>query len=274
MTIADRLIQWNQWFDSAPEARRSHIVLWPLVLIGFLNMQMTIAGGFPFGLLVLLALAAMAAVRAPYKLGWVRRGEQGARLEVGRIDWLHDLNARYDALGEPARLAIPPAIMVVAGLLNIWLLAARGWAFGSLFLVALVALVLIRAPYSWGLITPPPADRAPAAGRDWFAGIDAWYVAQPSERRFLALLAGLALALLVDSWLAHVTGLSLGLVILLSLLALAALRARWLAAAFTLPPRRAPLLAAPAPAAIAVTAPEREKLIVEPLPADPVEEGR
>ena len=70
MTNADRLIQWNRWYDETPEDRRLHIVLWPLVVAGFLNMQLSIAGGFPFGLLVLLTIMAMATIRLPYTLGW------------------------------------------------------------------------------------------------------------------------------------------------------------------------------------------------------------
>ena len=153
MTYADRLNRWNRWYDGAPEEWRSQIVLWPLLLLGFINMQMTIAGGFPFGLLVLLGLIAIAAVRMPYTLGWIKPADGGARIEVGRIDWLYDLNSSYDALPSARRFWLFVAAVVVITAVSLDLTLAYGMPFFLLFLIAFLLILGVRAPYVAGWIS-------------------------------------------------------------------------------------------------------------------------
>ena len=78
MTYADRVQRWNRWYDRTPEPWRFHVMVWALLIVGAVNMLLTIAVGFPFGLLLVLAIAAIAAVRVPHALGWVRTGEADA----------------------------------------------------------------------------------------------------------------------------------------------------------------------------------------------------
>ncbi len=65
MTYADRLQRWNRWYDETPDDWRFHLVVWGLVAVGTINMFLTIAVGFPFALLLVLAILAIAAVRYP-----------------------------------------------------------------------------------------------------------------------------------------------------------------------------------------------------------------
>jgi hypothetical protein len=267
MTTADRLTQWNRWYDGTPEHLRSHIVLWPLVLAGFLNMQLSIAGGFPFGLLVLLAIVAMAAVRLPYTLGWIKPGEGGARLEVGRIDWVCDINQRYDALPEDTRFWVLPAILIVAGTLSMWLTGAHGWAFGSLFLIVVLALIALRAPYQWHMITPPPEGitKGPILV-SWAYDVNRWYDGLGQERRFWTVLVGLGVVCAFDLWLVSGHGVSLFVLFVLELIALALIRAPYVTGALSLAPRGTGLtLEKQEPARI-----QQQHLTMLPATSDPV----
>jgi len=67
----------NRRYDDMPEFRRFWVLPMVLVIAGALNMAMTIAGGFPFGLLFLFALLAVAAIRIPYAGGWFQAPAAG-----------------------------------------------------------------------------------------------------------------------------------------------------------------------------------------------------
>jgi hypothetical protein len=232
MTYADRLNRWNQWYDSTPEEWRSQIVLWPLLLLGFINMQMTIAGGFPFGLLVLLGLIAVAAVRLPYTLGWIKPGRaegDGARIELGRIDWLYDLNNSYDALPTHQRFWIIPAILIVVGAINMKLTLAAGYPFGLLFLIALLAIILVRAPFAAGLVTPPPAMREASLVPHWLSSINGRYDSMPPAQRFYSFVAAVVIITGVSLDLTLTHGMPFFLLFLIAFLVIIAVRAPYVA---------------------------------------------
>jgi outer membrane biosynthesis protein TonB len=69
MTFPERVIELNRWYDSLPEPRR--ILVYPAVLLaaGAINMHWT---GSPFGLVFLLTLAMLFALRRSYTAGWVK----------------------------------------------------------------------------------------------------------------------------------------------------------------------------------------------------------
>jgi len=151
MTYADRLNRWNRWYDGAPEEWRSQIVLWPLLLLGFINMQMTIAG-YSFGLLFLLALLAIIVVRAPFAAGLVTPppAERGAPLVPY---WLTGINGRYDALPSARRFWLFVAAVVVITAVSLDLTLAYGMPFFLLFLIAFLLILGVRAPYVAGWIS-------------------------------------------------------------------------------------------------------------------------
>ena len=65
MSNTQRLVSWNHWYDRVPEELRYQFVLWPLLALGAINMMLTIASGFPFGLLLLLGIIVVAANSRP-----------------------------------------------------------------------------------------------------------------------------------------------------------------------------------------------------------------
>jgi len=138
MTFAERLQRWNCWYDALPEDWRFQAVLWPLILLGAINMGLTVSVGFPFALLVVLALIALLVVRVPFILGWV-----------------YDINLWYDGLPETRRPWVILVVLAVAGGLNMVLTINRGFPFGILFLLALLLIILIRGPYTAGWLIPP-----------------------------------------------------------------------------------------------------------------------
>jgi len=193
MTNADRLVLVNRWYDDVPDDWRSHVLLWPLIGAGFINMQLSIAAGFPFGLLVLLTMAGFAALRAPILLGWIKPGPDGARLEVGRIDALYDINRLYDRLPELPRMLVFPLVLIAAGTLNMWLTYRHGWPFGLLLLLAVFGLLALRLPYHWKLITPPPPAPAKQASElvlSWMTCASNWYDGLPNEAKLWGTVAG------------------------------------------------------------------------------------
>ena len=162
MTYAERSHRWNQWYDGLPERWRFQVLLWPLLLIGTLNMMLTIASGFPFGLLLILAIMFLAFVRIPYKTRLLAEPSEASperTVRLGRIDWMWELNTRYDAMPEWRRFWVVPTILLVAGALNMALTLGGGFPFGLLFLLALLVVVGLRAPYVWGWLTPVPDER-------------------------------------------------------------------------------------------------------------------
>ncbi|MBD0271480.1 MAG: hypothetical protein ICV73_06075 [Acetobacteraceae bacterium] len=158
MTNADRLQRWNDLYDKTPERWRFQLVVWALVAVGAINMLLTIAVGFPFALLLGLAILAMAAVRVPYALGWLRQDDRaaasgeggGTRLEIEAPSWMIRVNRWYDGLDETQRPLVLLAALAIPGAINMLLTFASGFPFGLLFLLAVLALVVIRAPYAAG----------------------------------------------------------------------------------------------------------------------------
>jgi hypothetical protein len=141
-------------------------------------MILTIAMGFPFGFLVLLAILAAAVVRVPYLVGWVKPAAAAdapgvapePKISIAVVPWVWDANVWYDGLPETRRPWVILAVLAVAGALNMVLTIHTGFAFGIIFLLALLALILIRAPYTAGWLIPPPAPQerltaAPAPGQ-------------------------------------------------------------------------------------------------------------
>jgi hypothetical protein len=164
MTNADRLQRWNQWYEGTPETWRFQIVVWTLVIVGAVNMLLTIAVGFPFALLIGIAIVAIAWVRVPYALGWVRTGEAAAaRLEVEAPSWVLRLNRWFDDLDEMQRALVLLAALAIPGALNMLLTLAGGFPFGLLFLLAFLAVLAIRAPYAAGWFKEPAGAAAIAA---------------------------------------------------------------------------------------------------------------
>ena len=172
MTFAERLSDWNRWYDGLPQEWRFQLILWPLIALGVVNMLLSLSSvGFPFGLLVLLGVLFVAAVRVPFILGWITpghalpSGEAGApRMAIGGAgaDWIAGLNERYEAVPESRRFWIFPAILLISGAINMQLTISYGWSFGLLFLLVLLAIIVVRAPYVHGLLRPASADSAPA----------------------------------------------------------------------------------------------------------------
>lgn len=156
MTYAERIVRWNRWYDDAPPDWRFSLVLWPLLALGAINMWLTIGFGFPFALLVILGILFVLAIRVPHVLGWVRPDGEAVppRFQIEGGSWVRDLNHRYDAMPETRRFWIFPAILLIAGGINMALTIANGFPFGILFLLVLLVLVAIRAPYAAGWFAP------------------------------------------------------------------------------------------------------------------------
>ncbi len=172
MTFTERLHRWNQWYDGLPQEWRFQVILWPLIALGACNMLLSFSNRFPFGLLVLLGMLCVAAIRVPYVLGWIADAEAPAsggpgtrRLEIGGAgaDWLVGLNRRYEAMPEERRFWVFPAILVIAGAFNMQLTINKGYPFGLIFLIVLLAIIVMRAPYAHGLLRSSSAGTPPAA---------------------------------------------------------------------------------------------------------------
>lgn len=249
MTYADRINRLNRWYDQTPEDWRAHIVLWPIVFLGFLNMQLSLASGFPFGILVLLGLLALAAIRLPYTRGWIVPGshgqpDMGARLQFGRIDWLHEINERYEAMPELRRFFVIPAILIVAGAINMWLTLSHGWTFGGLFLLALLAIIVVRAPFAWGLVKAPETRADGALHIAWLTRINRRYDAMSSEARLWTALVVLAAVCLFNTVVSAGSGAALGLLFALEALIVVLVRAPYISGRLE-PVSHAPLDALP-----------------------------
>nr|WP_294556028.1 hypothetical protein [uncultured Rhodopila sp.] len=68
MTLADRLIDLNRWYEGLPDGRR--VFVYPAVLVGagFINTRLTDA---PIGWVSLSALVALVVIRRSYISGWL-----------------------------------------------------------------------------------------------------------------------------------------------------------------------------------------------------------
>jgi len=170
MTETDRLYRWNRWYDQQPEGWRSQIIVWFLVALAAFNTALSIWTGFPLLLLVVLAIAAIALVRVPYRMGWLHAPaggeEQPATLQIETWEWVHRANQWYDAQPEGKRAVVVIAILVAAGAINMLLTFASGFAFGLLFLLAFLVLIAIRVPHVNGWLKPMPATAPVMLARD------------------------------------------------------------------------------------------------------------
>ena len=153
MSFAERVVRWNRRYDNIPEHWRFQVVVWALLAVGAVNMLLTVMAHFPFALLVVLGIIVIAAIRVPYVLNWVAPAEQpatDAKFQIAGANWLVDLNRRYDAMPEAWRFWVYPVVLLVGGAINMILTIAYGFPFGLLFLLVLLCLVAIRAPYAAG----------------------------------------------------------------------------------------------------------------------------
>ena len=158
MSFSERALRWNRFYDGLPEEWRFQVLLWPLLAVGTVNMLLTLATGFPFALLILLGVIFVTAVRLPYVLGFsVLSGEDRSikPLRIEGYGWLIELNQNYDALPEPRRIWVYPAVLLIAGAINMLLTIYYGFPFGLLFLLGLLSLVAFRAPYTAGWLARP-----------------------------------------------------------------------------------------------------------------------
>jgi hypothetical protein len=164
MSAAERMTAWNRWYDTVPAEWRFQLILWSLLAVGTVNMFLTVATGFPFALLVLLGIVFITAVRVPYSLGWVGHAtiaDTAPTFQINNANWLIDLNHRYDALPESRRLWVYPAVLLIAGAVNMLLTIRLGFPFGLLFLLALLALIVFRAPFAAGWLRAPELASLP-----------------------------------------------------------------------------------------------------------------
>jgi hypothetical protein len=120
MTFADRVIRLNLWYDALPELQRFLVFPTVLVIAGAINMVWTISYGYPFGLLFLMALLALIAIRAPYKAGRYRfQAHAAARLPAlehqPKLDHpgftpIADYRHELEAVPVPPAAAAPAAV--------------------------------------------------------------------------------------------------------------------------------------------------------------------
>ena len=163
MTYSERLVRLNKWYDGAPPDWRFQFVLWSLLLLGAINLFLTVENGFPFALLIVLGIIVIAAVRVPYLRGWLPTSHAAAddvtpaNYQIQAPHWIVDLNHRYETMPEAQRFWVYPAVLVGAGAINMLLTIYSGFPFALLFLLALLALVVIRAPYAAGWYKSVPA---------------------------------------------------------------------------------------------------------------------
>jgi hypothetical protein len=155
------IARWNRLYEGVPEHLRFWLIVWILIGVGAINMMLTIWFGFPFGLLVVLAIAAMAWIRispqlnlpeapAPQMLQWQpATGPEDEERTVlsGWANSFPTFNGWMDNLDELPRLGVHLGILVVAGIINMLLSINSEFPFGILVLIALVALAVIRGPW-------------------------------------------------------------------------------------------------------------------------------
>jgi hypothetical protein len=154
-----RIARWNRLYDEAPADLRFQVLIWALVAIGALNMMLTIWMGFPFGLLLVIAIAAIAWIRvaprldlagpmrAPELIRQPDPGEDERTILGGWANSFPAFNTWMDGLTEMQRLGVHLGILGAAGVLNMLFSIHGDFPFGLLFLLALVALAVIRGPW-------------------------------------------------------------------------------------------------------------------------------
>jgi hypothetical protein len=143
--------------------------LWPFIVLGAINLMLTVSVRLPFGLLLILAFVAVGVVRVPYLRGrYVASAApapqpDGALSRLPAPPWVIAANRRYEALPESRQTFLLACILVVAGAVNMLLTIGYGFPFGLLFLLALLILVAVRAPYAngwFGQAAPDPTEPA------------------------------------------------------------------------------------------------------------------
>jgi hypothetical protein len=153
------------------------------------------------------------------------------------MDVIIGLNRWYETLPETRRMLVVPAILIVAGAINMALTIGNGFPFALLFLIVLLVILALRAPYAWGMIRDPAghATAAPDGGlpdlsphlhieADWLYDANVRYNALPETTRmavfpiFLAVVGGINMSLTIGS------GFPFGLLFLLGVLAVVAFR--------------------------------------------------
>lgn len=155
------IARWNRLYDEAPEHLRFQLIVWGLVAIGALNMMLTIWIGFPFGLLLVAAIAALAWIRvspqlnlpetpAPQLMQWqpgTGADDDERTLLSGWANSFPTFNGWMDHQGELTRLGVHLGILVLAGIINMLLSIHSAFPFGILVLIALVGLAVVRGPW-------------------------------------------------------------------------------------------------------------------------------
>ncbi len=109
MNAVDRMVSWNRWYDRLPPEWRFHLVLWPFIILGAINLMLTVSIRLPFGLLLILGFFAVGVVRAAYLQGRYRPSPALATASEGGASyrlpsWVIAANRRYDALAETQRI--------------------------------------------------------------------------------------------------------------------------------------------------------------------------
>jgi hypothetical protein len=167
MTFGERFHRWNIWYDELPREWRFQFVLWPLIALGAINVLLTVSSRFPFGLLLILGIIFIAAVRVPYMLdrpvlanGARIASKHRSKFQISGFDWLIELNQRYEAMPELRRFWVFPIVLLIAGAINMLLTIGNRFPFGLLFLLALLAMVAGRAPYVAGWLKKTESDCA------------------------------------------------------------------------------------------------------------------
>jgi hypothetical protein len=154
------IARWNRLYEGVPEHLRFWLVVWILIGVGAINMMLTIWLGFPFGLLVVIAIAAMAYIRFAPQLNLPEQpAPQLLQSQPGMAEddettvlsgWKNafpTFNGWMDNIGELPRLGVHLGVLVVAGIINMLLSINSEFPFGILVLIALLALALIRGPW-------------------------------------------------------------------------------------------------------------------------------
>ena len=80
--FAERVCDWNRRYESVPEERRFHYVLWSLMALFTVNMMLTVKAGFPFGLLVLFGFLVLANGRTESQI----KSAHSTPAELGKKD--------------------------------------------------------------------------------------------------------------------------------------------------------------------------------------------
>ena len=142
----EQLYRWNAWFDAQTPNYRFDLAIWAVVVLGLVNLLLTMACGMAFGLLLLLGLILANLARLPYALGELPRpAAAGDPAGAMRLRAWH----RRIAEAPDTVVSLPILGMALAAILGMGSLAAlsakAGPAFGILFILTAVnALAVIR----------------------------------------------------------------------------------------------------------------------------------